>query len=82
MKIKTYLPCRIFGHKNEIKIHYDSFSQKTGRIKLVFVDMCTRKQCGVVEARFTGEARFKTKKELDNAIKSGEITIDIVNQSM
>lgn len=80
MEIKTYWKCRLFGHKNEIKIHYDSFSQRTGIIKLVFVDMCTRKKCGIVTARFTGEARFKTKKELDDAIKSGEITIDIANQ--
>jgi len=80
MNIKEYWLCRIFGHKNEIKIYYDSFSQRTGQIKLIFVDMCTRKKCGKVEAKFTGKARFKTKKELDNAIKSGEITIDIANQ--
>lgn len=81
MKIKEYWLCRIFGHKNEIKIYYDSFSQRTGQIKLRFVDMCQRKKCGKIEARFTGEARFKTKKELDDAIKGGEIIIDINQKS-
>jgi hypothetical protein len=72
----TYWKCKFFGHKPDIQVHISSLS-KNGRVSLEFIDICQRKKCSKVFARFKGEARFKTKDELRKCIENGEcITIE------
>jgi len=76
----TYWKCKLFGHKDDIQIRVCG-AITNGVVQLEFIEICKRKRCGRTKEIIKGTARYKTSKELHEAVKSGEdITIKLKNK--
>lgn len=69
-----YWKCKLFGHKFDIQIYFHASSVNGGKPKLVFMDICQRKQCGLVREKFTGDVKIKDKESIHN---KENITIEL-----